>query len=111
MRADPAAGPLPDWIILHESPLGRYVAPSVSTLVRRQYELLEYVKGSGSVNAGNVFDLQDAFYVPYAGFRDVARPGPDIRIYRNRASATGGLNPSDSRDQGGSGLASEWFTR
>ena len=93
VRADLPARARPDWIILHESPLGRYVEPSVSTLVRHQYELLEYVKGSGSVNAGNVLDLQDALYVPYAGFRDVARPGPDIRIYRNRASTTGGLEP------------------
>ena len=73
-----------DWIILHESPLGRHVAPSVSTLVRERYELIEYVTGSGSSNSGKLFDLQDSLYVPYAGFRDVTRPGPDIRIYRNR---------------------------
>ena len=73
-----------DWIILYGSPLGRYVEPSVSALVRERYELIEVVKGSGSSSAGNEFDLQDAFFVPYAGFRDVVRPGPDIRIYRKR---------------------------
>ena len=91
--ADAFARTRPDWIILHESPLGRYVEQSVSMLVRTQYELLEYVQGSGSVYAGNVFDLQDALYVPYADFRDVSRPGPDIRIYRNRGSATSDLEP------------------
>jgi hypothetical protein len=73
-----------DWIILHESPLGRHVDPAVVSLVAERYELVEFVKGSGSSTAANVFDLQDALYVPYAGFEDVARPGPDIRIYRKR---------------------------
>lgn len=73
-----------DWIILYSSPLGRDVAPSVAALVSERYELAEVVKGSGSATQGNEFDLQDAFFVPYAGFRDVVRPGPDIRIYRKR---------------------------
>ena len=75
-----------DWIILYESPLGRYVDPAIAALVTERYELVEFVKGSGSESPVNEFDLQDAFYVPYAGFHDVVRPGPDIRIYRRRSS-------------------------
>jgi len=28
-----------------------------------------------------VYDQQDAFYVPFANFASVSRPGPDIQIY------------------------------
>ena len=29
-----------------------------------------------------VYDMQDAFFIPFAGFRGVERPGPNFLIYR-----------------------------
>ena len=75
---------VPDVIIMTEPLLGQGVEPSLTALVRERYELLEHVRGTGSVDAGNIFDVQDAFFAPYAGFRDNTRPGPDIRIYGHR---------------------------
>ncbi len=33
------------------------------------------------MNAPAVYDLQDAFYVPFAGFAGIARPGPNLSIW------------------------------
>ena len=84
VNADSPRPGRPDVILLTESPLGPFVEPSLATLAQEHYQLLEHVRGAGSIESGNVYDQQDAFYAPYAGFRDSRRPGPDIRIYRNR---------------------------
>jgi len=42
------------------------------------------VRGTGGGSAAGIYDRQDAFFLPIAGFRDVERPGPDVRIYRRR---------------------------
>jgi hypothetical protein len=31
-----------------------------------------------------VYDLQDAFFMPFYGFHTVERPGPNIEIYKRR---------------------------
>lgn len=38
----------------------------------------------GTPACGAVYDLFDQFYLPYAGFDGVERPGPETVIYRNR---------------------------
>jgi hypothetical protein len=35
----------------------------------------------------HLFDQQDAFFVPFAGFRGVKRPGPNFALYK-RVGAT-----------------------
>ena len=79
-------GRTPDWIVIGESPLREYTAapPSIAALIAQRYELVHEVRGIGRESAGGIYDRQDAFFLPIAGFSDVARPGPDIRIYRRR---------------------------
>jgi hypothetical protein len=36
---------------------------------------------TGGSRNNPVYDLQDAFYVPLAGFTGIVRPGPDLTIY------------------------------
>ena len=74
---------LPDYIIIEESPLLLYSATSegVREILRRNYTLLEEFKALDMNEKGNVYDQQDAFYMPFSGFRGVVRPGPNIYIY------------------------------
>ena len=92
-RYDPAArsfgdpqGATPDWIVLYQSPLPEYTAApeSLRDLVRDRYNLAYRVDGVPAAAGSGVYDRQDAFFVPIAGFRGVARPGPSVLIYRRR---------------------------
>ena len=82
---DPA-GRTPDWIVLTESPLWTYapVSEALRSLAEREYVLVRMVRGTRGPAPSAVYDLQDAFFLPVAGFADVERPGPDVRIYRRR---------------------------
>ena len=82
---DPA-GRTPDWIVLSESPLWTYASPppALGSLVGRDYVLVQEVLGTRGLAGANVYDLQDAFFLPIAGFTGVERPGPTVRIYRRR---------------------------
>lgn len=42
--------------------------------------------GPGRPGVTAVYDLFDQFYLPYAGFEGVERPGPEVTIYRNRCA-------------------------
>jgi hypothetical protein len=82
---DPA-GRRPDWIVLSESPLWTYgsAPPALRSLTDREYVLVQEVRGTRGPAGSAVYDLQDAFFLPIAGFADVERPGPDVRIYRRK---------------------------
>ncbi|HMC77789.1 MAG TPA: glycosyltransferase family 39 protein [Vicinamibacterales bacterium] len=79
-------GATPEWILVHDAPLREYTAPppSLAALLAQRYELVHEVRGTGGGSAAGIYDRQDAFFLPIAGFRDVERPGPDVRIYRRR---------------------------
>jgi 4-amino-4-deoxy-L-arabinose transferase-like glycosyltransferase len=81
-----AESPPADWLVLHDSRLKAYAAtpPRLLALAAERYELAHAVHGDRSHDA--VYDLQDAFFLPIAGFREVERPGPVIRIYRLKRS-------------------------
>ena len=83
---DPA-GATPDWIVLYESPLPEYSAApaSLRDLVRERYSLEYRVDGVPADAGDGVYDRQDAFFLPIAGFTGVARPGPTVLIYKRRA--------------------------
>jgi hypothetical protein len=34
---------------------------------------------------GRVYDLQDAFFIPFSGFSGVTRPGPNFTLYKRSA--------------------------
>ena len=50
-------------------------------------EAARFSPGRPSCDA--VYDLFDQFYLPYAGFDGIERPGPELVIYRNRCRRAG----------------------
>lgn len=76
---------LPEWIIVQESPLVLYseTPAFVSGLVGGgSYTLVQAFRALDMDAPGNVFDQQDAFFLPLAGFHRIHRPGPNLYIYR-----------------------------
>jgi hypothetical protein len=62
---------------------GRYARLEGSPLDERCF-VQEQVFSPGAPACGSYVDLFDSFYVPYSGFKGQERPGPEVRIYRNR---------------------------
>ncbi len=83
---DPS-GAIPGWIVLYESPLPEYTAApdSLRELVAARYELAYRIDGVPGRGGNGVYDRQDAFFLPIAGFKAVARPGPTVLIYKRRS--------------------------
>jgi 4-amino-4-deoxy-L-arabinose transferase-like glycosyltransferase len=81
----PAAG-TPEWILLQDSPLPSGTQPEVLQLLEHGYERIQDFPAFPS-NGGQVYDPQDMFYAPFAGFDGVERPGPNFSLYKrsNRA--------------------------
>ena len=77
-----ADGRTPDWLVLEESPLRFYasVSPELKRLAADWYTLVREIQATNGRWA--VYDLEDAFFMPVAGFGSVERPGPTVRIYR-----------------------------
>jgi len=75
----------PDLIIVQQSPLVIFsrVPTGLDPILGSDYALIASFKGRSDVAVGPppVYDQQDAFYVPFANFASVSRPGPDIQIY------------------------------
>ena len=77
---------LPDWLILHRSPLNAYtsVPPAIEALAAGRYTRIRvFAATRGDANPAH-YDRQDAFFLPLAGLRDVLRPGPTITVYARR---------------------------
>jgi hypothetical protein len=80
------AGPIPDWLVLYDSPLQLYAqtpAP-LRDLAKEKYDLAFTARGVKDETASAVYDLQDAFFLPVSGLATVERPGPTISIYRRK---------------------------
>lgn len=72
----------PDWIIVQESPLRMYSSlPPEVTASLANYSLVQTFRAHDP-GTPQVYDQQDAFFVPLSGFDGVGRPGPSFRIYR-----------------------------
>ena len=82
---DPA-GRTPDWIVVDDSPLPEYTAApaALRALVSERYDMVHEVRGLTARAGAAIYDRQDAFFLPIAGFSGVERPGPTVRIYRRR---------------------------
>lgn len=77
-----ANGNVPEWIVLYDSPLTSQ-APldaSLRALTGARYMRVYAVDGARDTAA--LYDPQDAFFLPLAGFSGVERPGPNVSIYR-----------------------------
>lgn len=66
--------------------LGAYARtpPPLRQRAAEQYVLVWSVRGTSGSARRAVYDQQDAFFLPIAGFSAVERPGPNISIYRRR---------------------------
>jgi 4-amino-4-deoxy-L-arabinose transferase-like glycosyltransferase len=73
----------PDWIIVQRSGLPySHIPDLVPGLLAEHYTLVYVVKAADLDDRANVYDVQDAFYLPYGGFRGIRRPGPNLEIYQ-----------------------------
>ena len=90
-RYDPAtksfdlpAGGTPDWIVIHEAPLMAYTwyEREIRTVLADKYELAYTVPALEGRGVSREYDMQDAFFLPIAGFKGVQRPGPTEWIFR-----------------------------
>jgi len=75
----------PDWIIVQRSALPySHIPQRVLDMLPSEYRLVHVVRAVDLDTPGNVYDIQDAFYLPYGGFKGVRRPGPNLEIYQRR---------------------------
>lgn len=81
----PPAGPRPDVVIVQSSPLRPPLdnMGEVERVLNADYRLA-FVQHGVNRDPRNVYDLQDEFFLPLAGFRGIERPGPDLDVYVRR---------------------------
>jgi hypothetical protein len=79
---DPAARP--EIVVVASSPMGAPNVESLAPWLARDYELQLEQQVVAEDDPRHVYDRQDEFFVPLAGFRGVERPGPNLRIYVRR---------------------------
>ena len=73
----------PAYLITVTSPLVCYIPEGIEQLMKTSYDLVksfEVIEIGG--RKSNLFDRQDMFFVPFAGFKNVKRPGPNLHIYK-----------------------------
>ncbi|MBN3041223.1 MAG: glycosyltransferase family 39 protein [Candidatus Omnitrophica bacterium] len=74
---------LPGYIFVQRSPLQYSKVPQeIELLLIKHYTLLKSFEASDLSNKKNIYDRQDALFMPYAGFNKVKRPGPNFYIYK-----------------------------
>ena len=71
---------------MQDSPLPNTTQPIVKDLMMDGYVRVAELPAF-SPSGDLVYDQQDAFYVPLAGFDHVVRPGPNFSIYHYEAAA------------------------
>jgi len=77
----------PDILVILHSPLLIFsgVPDAIPAIASARYELSQTFQATRRDRPfDGVYDQQDAFYVPFAGFDSVRRPGPDVEIYVRR---------------------------
>jgi dolichyl-phosphate-mannose-protein mannosyltransferase len=82
----------PTLVIVVSSPLDSPSIASVAPWLEREYDLQFTQTVVAENDPANTYDRQDEFFVPYAGFHDVERPGPNLRIYVRRGSVASSQN-------------------
>ena len=81
---DPA--PEPRYVLVARPPVRRLPAApaALREILARDYTLLRSFETGAGDGAASVYDHQDAFFVPFAGFAGVERPGPSYDLYERR---------------------------
>ena len=77
----------PELVVVPECPLS-YCGASTSlrNVIARDYRLEYTSRALDPTYGGLVYDLDDAFFLPLAGFAGVERPGPNLLVYVRRAA-------------------------
>lgn len=80
----------PRYVLIARHPLRRLPPPPTAllALLERDYALLRSFEVVPLAASRSIYDEQDAFFVPFAGFDDVERPGPSYWLYERRASSS-----------------------
>ncbi|MDD5070051.1 MAG: phospholipid carrier-dependent glycosyltransferase [Candidatus Omnitrophica bacterium] len=75
---------LPDFIIVESYPLEAYsnVFSRIVSVLSDQYRLLKSFEVIDVKNKSNKFDRQDAFFIPFTGFKSISHSGPNIYVYQ-----------------------------
>ena len=78
--------PAPRYVLLARHPVRRLPpAPAaLLELLARDYTLVRGFEAASGDAAQAVYDHQDAFFLPFAGFDGVERPGPSYFLYERR---------------------------
>jgi 4-amino-4-deoxy-L-arabinose transferase-like glycosyltransferase len=76
---------LPDYIIIQESCVERSnrIEPGIAELVQKSYKLKKSFRAIETQDRRNRFDLHDSFYLPFAGFSNISRPGTNLYLYEH----------------------------
>ena len=72
----------PDWILVQDSPLPNQTQDIVKEFLRQDYVLAQQFDALSLKDEGLLYDRQDAFFTPFAGFQRVKRPGPNFLLYK-----------------------------
>ena len=77
----------PDLIIVPTSPLlpGPPELAGMRRTLATDYEL-GFARTVAGDDPDNIYDRQDDFYLPLAGFKGIERPGPNLHIYIRRGA-------------------------
>jgi hypothetical protein len=77
-------GMRPDIVVVPTSPV--IEAPDLRGMeqVLRMEYALAFTRDVDAADPRNVYDLQDEFYLPFAGFHQIDRPGPNLKVYVRR---------------------------
>ena len=76
----------PDLVVVPSSPV--IAAPQLGAMegVLRTNYALAFALDVDPADPRNVYDLQDEFYLPFAGFHRIERPGPNLKVYVRRGA-------------------------
>lgn len=88
LLTDTTSTPRPTLVVVVSSPLGSPGLESVSPWLEREYDLQFVQQVVPEDDPANIYDRQDEFFVPLAGFHQIERPGPNVRIYVRRGAMT-----------------------
>ena len=78
----------PEWIVRQEHALSTD-QPIVHDWLRDGYVVAWRFSAARPADPNWVFDSMDAFYLPYAGFDGVTRPGPNFTLFHRAAGSPG----------------------
>lgn len=75
---------LPDYIVVQENAvdLEELLEAGIAEIIQKSYVLKRSFQAMEIYNSQNRFDQQDAFYLPFYGFKNVRRPGTNLYIYQ-----------------------------